>query len=133
MGLEQHLARHRRADLFLDTLPCCAHTTASDALWAGLPLLTCPGNTFTGRVAASLLTAAGVPKLIAEDLHAYEARALELARAPAMLAEIRGHLAENRTTCALFDTAGYCRNLEAVYTTLWERHLRGEAPQSFSV
>jgi len=133
MTLEQHLARHRCADLFLDTLPCCAHTTASDALWAGLPLLTCLGNTFTGRVAATLLTAAGVPGLIAQDLHAYEARALELARAPATLAAIRARIAQNRETCALFDTARYCRNLEAAYTSLWERHRRGESPQSFSV
>jgi predicted O-linked N-acetylglucosamine transferase (SPINDLY family) len=131
--LERHLARHRCADLFLDTLPCCAHTTASDALWAGLPLLTSLGNTFAGCVAASLLTAAGVPELIAEDPAAYEARALELARSPEKLIAIRTRIAQNRETCALFDTARYCRNLEAAYTVLWERHMRGELPQSFSV
>jgi predicted O-linked N-acetylglucosamine transferase (SPINDLY family) len=133
LDLAQHLARHRCADLFLDTLPCNAHTTASDALWAGLPVLTCLGSTFTGRVAASLLEATGLPDLIAVDLAAYEARALALATTPALLAELRERLARNRDRCALFATAAYCRHLEAAYTMMWERHLRGEPPQAFSV
>jgi predicted O-linked N-acetylglucosamine transferase (SPINDLY family) len=131
--LDEHLARHRCADLFLDTLPCNAHTTASDALWAGLPVLTCLGTTFAGRVAASLLEATGLPDLIAHDLAGYEERALTLATTPALLGELRERLARNRDSCALFDTARYCRHLESAYVTMWQRHLRGEAPQAFSV
>ena len=131
--LDRHLARQRCADLFLDTLPCNAHTTASDALWAGLPLLTCAGNTFTGRVAASLLAAVGMPELVAGSIAEYEARARELASSPEKLAEIRRRLKQNRLGCALFDTARYCSNLESAYTTMWQRHLRGESPQGFSV
>src|SRR4029077_9311545 len=86
---DYHLARQKLADLFVDTLPYNAHTTASDALWAGLPVLTCLGSTFAGRVAASLLTAVGLPELIASSLEEYEARALELARNPNMLTDLR--------------------------------------------
>lgn len=131
--LETHLARQRCADLFLDTLPCCAHTTASDALWAGLPLLTCMGETFTGRVAASVLSAAGLPDLITPNLAEYEARAHALATSPAALTEIRSRIESNRSTCALFDTARYCRHLEAAYSTMWQRTQCGEPPQPFSV
>lgn len=113
-----HLARHALADLFLDTNPYNAHTTASDAIWMGLPLLTCPGNTFQSRVAASILTAAGVPELIAPSLAAYEALALDLARDPQSLSRIRGKLAGNRESCALFDIARFTRNLEAAYITM---------------
>src|ERR1700687_5238772 len=101
---EAHLARHASADLFLDTLPYNAHTTASDALWAGLPLLTCAGTTFAGRVAASLLHAAGVPELITRSLEEYEALALKLATEPSLLQSIRCKLANNRLACPLFDT-----------------------------
>lgn len=128
-----HLARHRLADLFLDTLPCNAHTTASDALWAGLPLLTCLGNAFAGRVAASLVTAAGLPDLVASDLGEYERLALALARDPARLAETKARLAEGRATCALFDAQGFARNLEAAYVRMWETWQRGEAPKGFAV
>ena len=128
-----HLARHRCADLFLDTLPYNAHTTASDALWAGLPVLTCPGNTFAGRVAASLLSAVGLNELIAGDLDAYVALALELARDPGRLREIRARLARNRGTCPLFATDRFARHLETAYLTLRERSQRGEPPASFSV
>src|SRR5262249_31284059 len=95
MPLEDHLARYRLADLFLDTLPCNAHTTASDALWAGLPVLTCCGNSFAGRVAASLLTAVGLPELITHSFADYEARALRLARDGPLLASIKAKLALN--------------------------------------
>lgn len=132
-ALEQHLARQRCADLFLDTLPCSAHTTASDALWAGLPLLTCLGATFTGRVAASVLSAAGVAELITTTPAEYAARALELASSPAKLAEIRSRIERNRAGCALFDTAKHCHALEAAYAVIWQRHLRGEPPQAFCV
>jgi predicted O-linked N-acetylglucosamine transferase (SPINDLY family) len=131
--LERHLARHRCADLFLDTLPCCAHTGASDALWAGLPLLTCLGETFTGRVAASVLSAAGLPELITTTAAEYEARALELATSPAQLAAIRNRIAASIGSSALYDTACHCRHLETAYTTMWQRHLRGEAPATFRI
>jgi predicted O-linked N-acetylglucosamine transferase (SPINDLY family) len=117
---EQHLARHQLADLMLDTLPYNAHTTASDALWAGLPLVTTPGHSFPARVAASILTAAGVPELIAPDLAAYEALALHLARDPEALQAIKAKLAAHRTTAPLFDTARFTRNLEAVYRAMLE-------------
>ena len=110
-----HLARQKLAGLFLDTLPYNAHTTASDALWVGLPIVTTPGNTFAGRVAASLVQAAGMPELIAPSLAEYEALALKLARDPEALAAIRHKLANNRDTCALFDTPHITRNLEAAF------------------
>jgi protein O-GlcNAc transferase len=130
---EDHLARYRLADLFLDTLPFNAQTTACDALWAGLPVLTCRGETFVGRVAASLLHAVGLPELVTENLADYEALALKLAREPAMLAEIKAKLARNRDTFPLFDTARFTRHIEAAYTTMWETWQRGEPPRSFAV
>jgi predicted O-linked N-acetylglucosamine transferase (SPINDLY family) len=131
--LDEHLARHRLADLFLDTLPYNAHTTASDALWAGLPLLTSRGATFPGRVAASLLSAVGLPELITRSLLESVGRALQLAAAPAMLADIRAKLARNRTTHPLFDADRFRRHLESTYLTMWNRHQRGEPPESFAV
>jgi predicted O-linked N-acetylglucosamine transferase (SPINDLY family) len=133
MAPAEHLARHRLADLFLDTLPYNAHTTASDALWAGLPLLTCTGSTFPGRVAASLLHAAGMPELITRDLRKYEHRALQLAGDPVALELLRSKLAQNLKTCALFDTQRFCRNIEAAYATMWQRHREGKAPAGFAV
>jgi protein O-GlcNAc transferase len=130
---EEHLARHRLADLFLDTAPFNAHATASDALWAGVPVLTCRGGSFAGRVAASLLAAIGIPELVAESLHDYEARALELAAKPDDLAALRSRLAANRDTHALFDTTGYCRHLEAAYSVMRERSRRGERPAAFTI
>ena len=130
---DRHLARHHLADLFLDTLPYNAHTTASDALWMGLPLVTCPGSTFPGRVAASLLHAIGLPELVTNTLGDYEALALKLAREPAALAAIKAKLRSNRDTHPMFDTARFARYLESAYATMWERHQRGEAPESFSV
>ncbi len=130
---EEHLARIRSADLFLDTLPYNAHTTASDALWAGLPLLTCAGEGMAGRAAASLLTAMGVPELVTTDLAAYEARALELARHPDMLRELRDKLARNRLATPAFDTPSYVRHIEAAYTAMYERYVSGQAPDHISV
>jgi predicted O-linked N-acetylglucosamine transferase (SPINDLY family) len=130
---EQHLARHRQADLFLDTLPYNAHTTASDALWVGLPLVTCTGRSFASRVAASLLRAAGLPELITHSLADYESLALRLAADPALLKGYKQRLEESRDTCALFDTARFTRHIEAAYLKMWEIHERGEDPQSFSV
>jgi len=132
-ALPDHLARYRLADLFLDTLPYNAHTTASDALWAGLPVLTCRGGSFAARVAASLLTAVELPELITDSLPDYEALALRLARSPVELMRLRTRLAINRLTSPLFDTARLCRHLEAAYTMMWERWRRGEAPESFRI
>ena len=129
----EHLARQRLADLFLDTLPYNAHTTASDALWMGLAVVTCPGKTFAGRVAASLLRAIGLPDLVTSDLGAYERLALRLASEPALLGELRQRLQQNRMSQPLFDTDRYRRHLESAYTTMWERWQRGDAPASFAV
>ena len=131
--LEDHLARYRLAGLFLDTLPYNAQTTASDALWAGLPVLTCLGTTFVGRVGASLLNAVGLPELITHSLDEYESLALELARNPERLAGIKSKLARNRDTYPLFDTDRFRRHIESAYTTMWERYQRGEPPRSFAV
>src|SRR6516164_7932323 len=133
MSLPEHLARHRLADLFLDTLPYNAHTTASDALWAGLPLLTCRGSTFAGRVAASLLHAIGLAELVTDNPQAYEVLALALARDPARLAALRVTLEQNRLTHPLFDTDKFRRDIEKAYLTMWETSQRGDAPKAFAV
>jgi protein O-GlcNAc transferase len=133
MSIKEHLARQRRADLFLDTLPYNAHVTASDALWAGLPVLTCQGTTFAGRVAASLLQAAGIEDLVTADWNAYEQLALNLATDAPTLTAIRSRLARNRSTCALFDTDLFRRHIEAAYVTMCERVRSGQAPVSFTV
>jgi predicted O-linked N-acetylglucosamine transferase (SPINDLY family) len=133
LPLPEHLARQRLADLFLDTVPVNAHTTASDALWAGLPLVTCQGSAFAGRVAASLLHAVGLPELVAASLADYEALALRLATTPALLADIRSRLAQQRSTRPLFDTARFCGHLEDAYRTMHERHHQGLPPAGFAV
>jgi predicted O-linked N-acetylglucosamine transferase (SPINDLY family) len=132
-SLDGHLARHRLGDLFLDTLPCNAHTTASDALWVGLPLLTCAGETFAGRVAASLLSAAGLPELITETLASYEALATALARDPSALSHLKAKLAERHDVAPLFDTERFTRNLESAFVTMWERTQKGMPAESFAV
>ncbi|HML09909.1 MAG TPA: tetratricopeptide repeat protein [Stellaceae bacterium] len=131
--LADHLARHRLADLFVDTLPYNAHTTASDALWAGLPVLTCSGSSFAGRVAGSLLHAVGLPELVTDTLEDYEEVALALAEDRVRLGTIRAKLARNRDTFPLFDTARLCRHIESAYETMVARHRRGEPPASFAV
>jgi len=133
MDLPEHLSRHRLADLFLDTLPYNAHTTASDALWAGLPVLTCVGKTFPGRVAASLLNAVGLPELITRDLDAYECLARDLATDPSKLRSIRDKLAANRLTHPLFDTARFARHIESAYASMWTRQQAGLTPQRIYV
>jgi protein O-GlcNAc transferase len=130
---EDHLARLGLADLFLDTLHYNAHATAADALWAGVPVLTCAGATFASRVAGSLLGSVGLHELVTTSLAEYEALALRLAREAELLSAVRGRLARNRSICPLFDTDRFRRHIEAAYTTMWERAERGEPPQSFSV
>jgi predicted O-linked N-acetylglucosamine transferase (SPINDLY family) len=120
-----HLARYQFADLFLDTWHYNAHATAGDALWSGLPLITLPGASFASRVAASLLTALGLPELIASSDEQYERLAIAYATDPVMLAAVRRKLAEHRATHPAFDTAGFTRHLEAAYAVMWERHQAG--------
>jgi predicted O-linked N-acetylglucosamine transferase (SPINDLY family) len=131
--LAQHLARYRHADLFLDTAPCNAHTTASDSLWMGVPLLTVTGQTFAGRVATSLLHAVGLPQLCTRSLEEYAALALQLARTPPLLAHLKAHLERGRLTFQLFDSTAYCRHLETVYQKIWARHAGGESPAPLTV
>jgi predicted O-linked N-acetylglucosamine transferase (SPINDLY family) len=131
--LEDHLARHRLADLFLDTQPYNAHTTASDALWVGLPVITCCGQSFAGRVAASLLRAIGMPDLVTDDLDGYERLALRIAREPSVLQELRERLRQNRLSQPLFDTDRYRRHIEAAYIQMWECWQHGEHPVSFAI
>jgi predicted O-linked N-acetylglucosamine transferase (SPINDLY family) len=130
---DSHLARHLLADLFLDTLPYSAHTTASDALWMGLPVLSCMGNTFSGRVAASLLYAIGLPELVTTSLSEYEELAVTLARGAERLSAVKARLMLNRKTSPLFDTKRYTRNLETAFAETWIRHQNGKSPESFAV
>ena len=133
LPLPEHLARYRLADLFLDTLPCNAHTTASDALWVGLPVVTCAGNTFSGRVGGSLLRALGLGDLVTASLAEYEALALRLARDGETLSRLRASLVEHRRTFPLFDTERSTRNLEAAYWRMAEIRSAGRRPAAFSV
>jgi predicted O-linked N-acetylglucosamine transferase (SPINDLY family) len=128
-----HFARHRLADLFLDTLPYNAHTTACDALFAGLPVLTATGPTFVGRVAASMLHAVGLGELATGSLDRYETTALDLARNSARLQAIRARLAANRRTYPLFDTGRSRAHLEAAYDRMWEIYRGGGPPRTFDV
>ncbi len=123
MSIADHLARHIHADLFLDTSPYNAHTTCSDALWMGLPLLTCVGDTFAARVAASLLTAADMPELITYTLQNYENKALYLATNPTELKKIKQRLLTTKLTSALFDTNQFARSLESIYQTMLQQYL----------
>ena len=127
---DQHLARLQLADLFLDGLPYNAHTTASDALWASVPVLTRRGTAFPGRVAASILYAAGLPELVTEKSQSYEDLAVQLATEPDALADIKRKLTRN---CPLFDTDLFRRHIETAYMRMWEIWLKGDKPSGFSV
>lgn len=131
--LPEHLARHRAADLFVDTLPCNAHTTASDALWAGLPVLTCIGESLAARVAASLLIAVGLSELVATNAGRYEDLMVELAGNPALMADFKRRLAEQKWTAPLFDVARYTRNIESIYRAMYERSQAGQQPDHIIV
>lgn len=131
-SIEDHLARYRIADLFLDTTPYNAHTTTSDVLRAGLPVLTCRGKAFAGRVAAGLLSVVGLPELITDSLVAYERLALELAKNPEKLKQLRDKLQANLQTTPLYDTERYCRNLEQLYVAIWQRYQQGLPPGALS-
>lgn len=130
---EEHLARHHHADLFLDTLPYNAGTTASDALWSGLPVLTCAGRSFASRMAASLVSAAGIPEMIVEDLASYEARAIRLAQDATERKRLRDKLAAARASCSLFDLDASRRKIEAAYVEMMRRWRAGEQHKAFRV
>jgi len=130
MPLAEHLARHRTAELFLDTLPYNAHTTASDALWVGLPLITCMGESFASRVAASLLTAIGLPELITTNLHDYESLAVKLATHPEELQSIKNKLERQRSTTPLFDVELFTKNIEDAYFQMYERYQSDLPPEA---
>jgi predicted O-linked N-acetylglucosamine transferase (SPINDLY family) len=131
--LADYRARLCRADLFLDTLPYNAGATASDALSAGLPIVTCAGHSFAGRMGASLLNAVGLPDLVTTSLDEYEALAFKLATDRALLESIRHRLEQNRLVCPLFDVDRTRRHIEAAYATMWDMCLRGEPPRGFRV
>jgi predicted O-linked N-acetylglucosamine transferase (SPINDLY family) len=133
LSYAEHLAALRLADLFLDTWHYNAHTTASDALWVGLPVLTCSGRTFAARVAGSLLHAIGLPELVTYSPDDYEAMAVKLAHEPGTLAELKQRLAANINTAPLFQTDLFTRHMETTFKTMWERHRRGEKPETFAV
>jgi predicted O-linked N-acetylglucosamine transferase (SPINDLY family) len=129
----EHLGRHTLADLYLDTTAYNAHSTACDALWAGVPVLTCIGRSLAARAAASALTAVGLPELITHSLDEYRQKALELAREPQLLKALKGRLASSRERAPLFDTKRFSRHLESAYREMHERAVRGAAPASFDV
>lgn len=128
-----HLARLANADLVLDCFPYGAHTTASDALWMGVPVLTREGASFASRVGASLLRAVGLPELIASTTADYERLAIEVARSPARIAALKAKLAANRANAPLFDTPRLVRHIEAAYTGMWRRWTTGEPAAAFDV
>jgi len=129
----EHLARHALADLFIDTFPYNAHTTGSDALWAGLPLVTLQGESFASRVASSLLSAIGLPELITHTHQEYEALAIELAMSPQKLASIKQKLIKNRMTTPLFDTNQYTKHLENAYLQMHERYQADLLPENIYI
>ncbi len=129
----QHLARLSLADLFLDTLPYNAHTTASDALWVGVPVVTCLGDTFAGRVAASLLRAVGLGELVADTPATYQAQLVRLAGDPQELARLREHLLRERLRCPLFESESFTHDLEDAYQQMWSRYQAGLAPEVLRV
>lgn len=133
VSIADHLARHTLSDLFLDTLPYNAHTTCSDALWMGLPVITCVGDSFAGRVAGSLLKAANLPELITYSLEEYELGALQLANNPNELAAIRHKLAQNKEALPLFDTRRFAQHLEQAYQIMRQTHLTGQPPQAIKL
>ncbi len=129
VDLPDHLARYKVADLFLDTFPCNAHTTASDALWAGLPLLTLVGKSFAARVAASLLNAVGLQDMVVETQEEYETLAIDIAINPEKLDAIKARLKQNLLITPLFDTPLFTKNLESAYMQIYKRHQEGLLPE----
>ena len=133
MDVSRHIARYHVADLFLDNLPYNAHTGASDALWMGLPVVTCAGEAFASRVAASLLESVGLPELVTQTLDEYEALALQLATERSLLVQTRKKLEANRLAFPLFDTNRLRRQIEQAFEQMWEIFQSGEAPRPISI
>lgn len=133
LPFDEHLARYAAADLFLDSFPYNAHTTACEALWAGLPIVTCSGETMVSRAGGSLLTALGLGEFVTHAPAEYEALARRLATSPADLAAIRSRLTEGERRRALFSPRRYCRFLESAFETMHARHRQGLLPESFDV
>jgi predicted O-linked N-acetylglucosamine transferase (SPINDLY family) len=133
MRNDEHLARHQLADLFMDTFPCNAHTTASDALWAGLPMVTCAGETFASRVAASLLTTMDMPDCVTYDLVSYEQKIVSLLEQSQSLQVLRERVASGRTQSPLFDTSAIARQLEEAYKLMMQRYEMELLPVDFDV
>lgn len=132
-NLSDHLARHVHADLFLDTFPYNAHTTASDSLWSGLPVLTCKGNSFASRVAASLLNSCGLFEFITTSFFDYEKKAILLANNPKLIQDSKNHLINNKSTLTLFDSKLYVKNIETAYSLIYEDYLKGKSPNHIYV
>jgi predicted O-linked N-acetylglucosamine transferase (SPINDLY family) len=124
----EHVARYALADLFLDTMPYGAHTTAADAMWMGVPVLTVPGKSFASRVCASVVAAAGISEMVCEDMEQYVARAVELGRRPDLLSGIKQKLVSGRQTCLLFDTPRLVNGLEDLYRLMWKDFQAGRRP-----
>lgn len=133
LPISEHLARYRLVDLAIDTFPCTSHTTGSDALWAGCPIVTCAGETFASRVAGSLIASTNMPELITYSLEAYETLVMELVNDPDRLAAIRQQLQDNLATAPLFDSLRYTRGLEAAYEAMWQRFQEGLTPDHIDV
>ena len=133
MKMSDHLARHKAADLFIDTFPYTAHTTASDALWAGLPVLTRIGESFASRVAASLLNAIELSELVTYTKKEYENKAIELANNPNTLKEIKNKLNKNRHTKPLFNTKLFTNNLEMAYLKIYEKYVDNKKPDNIEI
>ena len=129
LPFDAHLDRLACADLYLDAWPCNAHTTASEALWAGVPVVTLKGRTFAQRVAASVLHTAGLDELACADVASYRALALELATDPARRAALRDRLVAQRAASPLFDGAAFARDIEALFERMWARAVEGKAPE----
>jgi len=132
-SMAEHLARHRLADVFLDTLPFNAHTTAVDALWAGLPVLTCLGGLGLGRIAGSVLMALGMEELVSQDWQGYEAQAVRIGLESGYAKSLKDKLERNRKEAPLFDTARLTRNMESAYEQMHQRVQQGLGPDGFEV
>ena len=132
-SLSDHLSRHKVADLFLDTLPYNAHSTCSDALWSGLPVLTCAGDSFAARVAASMLNAINLPELITNSKKEYEEKAINFANNPQYIKKIKKKLAENRLKAPLFNTDLYAKNIENIFHKIHLRHLNKLQPEHIEI
>jgi len=132
-NLSEHLARHKHADLFLDTFPYNAHTTASDSLWSGLPVLTCKGNSFASRVAASLLSSCGLSDFITNSFDEYESKAIELSNNPELIKKAKNHLNVNKFIMPLFNTKLYVKNIETAYSLIYENHLNRKPPNHIKI